>query len=190
MMNFYPPAKTPIGKRLLTDIAKGVGLSDFALLSLNLDNNVNSIRQRGLSLDGPSPGSRQRPDGEIISWRTAIPSIGDLPFLIDDITPRTLRVPGGERHRHANYGSGVSEVIIAVRDIEMWAVQYSALLGIEPQKPSRSSQAGTRRVDYSLGSTKLSLVEPTQENTALLKFLANHQTRPLVIWLQTNSPDA
>lgn len=189
MMNFYPPAKISISKRLLTDIVKGVGLCDFALLSVDLDDNLNSIRQRGISLDGPSPGSRQRPDGEIIAWRTAIPSISDLPFLIEDITPRAFRVPGGERHRHANYVTGVSNVIIAVKGIEMWAVHYSALLGIEPQKQSKSSLAGMRRVDFLLGSTQLTLVEPAKENTTLRKFLANHQTRPLVIWLQTNSPD-
>src|SRR4030067_3408410 len=32
MLGFYAPAKTPIGKRLLTDIASGVGLRGFPLL--------------------------------------------------------------------------------------------------------------------------------------------------------------
>ena len=189
MMNIYPPAKTSINKRLLTGIAKGVGLSDIALLSVDLDDKVNSIRERGISLEGPSPGSRQRPDGKLVSWRTAIPTVSGLPFLIEDITPRILRVPGGKGHRHVNYVSGVSNVIIAVRDFKMWAAHYSALLGIEPQTPCRSSQAGMRSVDFSLGSTLLTLVEPAKENTTMRKFLANHQARPLVIWMRTNSPD-
>src|SRR3989304_4668262 len=56
LLRFYAPAKTPIGKRLLTDIASGAGLSDFALQSQDLDQDLSAIQQRGLTLAGPLPG--------------------------------------------------------------------------------------------------------------------------------------
>jgi len=189
VMRLYAPARFPIGKRLLTDIASGVGLRDFALLSSNLDEDLPPIRQRGLALDGPQPGGRQRPDGQQVSWRTAVPATIDLPFLIDDVTPRLLRFPTGSAQQHANQVSGVTGVIVAVTDIEKSAEHYVALLGIDPQEPSQFPLPGTRSIDFALGSTILTLVEPARGNATLRKSLATRSAGPLAIWLQATSPE-
>jgi hypothetical protein len=189
MLRFYAPGKTPIGKRLLTDIASGVGLSDFALLSQDLDQHLSAIQERGLTLDGPQPGGRQRPDGQQVSWRTAVPLAVDLPFLIDDVTPRPTRVPGGDAQRHTNAVSGVAGIMVAVPDLGKSAARYRALLGVDPQEPSQFSLPGARSIDFSLGRTTLSLVEPARGNAYMRKPLAKRHSCPLVIWLQTISPD-
>src|SRR5262249_41717241 len=50
----------------------------------------------GVPVAGPNPGSRQRPDSQLVEWETA--TLGDLgtgallPFVIKDRTPRELRV--------------------------------------------------------------------------------------------------
>ena len=189
MLRFYAPAKTPIGKRLLTGIAGGVGLSDFALHSQDLDQHLSAIQQRGLTLDGPQPGGRRRPDGQQVSWRTAVPPAIDLPFLIDDVSPRPARVPGGDAQRHANAVSGVAGIMVAVPDLGKIAARYRALLGVDLQEPSQFPLPGARSIDFALGSTILTLLEPARGNATLRKSLAARSTRPLAIWLQTTSPE-
>lgn len=65
-------------------------------------------------------GGRQRPDGFALQWRTAAPGTGGtgvfLPFLIDDITPRSKRAyPNGKPSNREEIG--VIRVLIAVNKI-------------------------------------------------------------------------
>src|SRR6266851_5718092 len=49
----------------------------------------------------PEDGGRTRSDGLAIAWRVAR-LVPPLPFVIEDLTARELRVPGGDAARHAN----------------------------------------------------------------------------------------
>ena len=189
LLRFYAPAKTPIGKRLLTDIASGAGLSDFALQSQDLDQDLSAIQQRGLTLDGPLPGGRLCPDGLQVAWRTAVPAAIDLPFLIDDVTPRLSRVPGGGTQLHNNAVSSVAGIMVAVSNLGKSEEHYRALLGVDPQAPSQFPLPEARSIDFALGSTILTLLEPARGNATLRKSLASRSNRPLAIWLQTTSPE-
>ena len=189
LLRFYAPARSSIGKRLLTNVANGNGLNDFALLSQDLDQDLSAIQQRGLTLEGPQPGGRRRLDGQQVSWRTAVPPAIDLPFLIDDVTPRPSRVPGGDAQRHANAVSGVAGIMVAVPDLGKSAARYRALLEVDPQEPSQFPLPGARSIDFALGSTILTLLEPARGNATLRKSLAARSTRPLAIWLQVTSPE-
>ena len=80
---------------------------------------VARLRAAGIEVREPEAGSRKRPDGIDLRWETAIVASGAagsvLPFLIEDKTPRGLRVPAP-----AEVGpiEGVAAVVIAVRDLE------------------------------------------------------------------------
>jgi catechol 2,3-dioxygenase-like lactoylglutathione lyase family enzyme len=65
----------------------------FALDSEDLTGDVQAIRDRGLTLHKAPPGERLRPDGQRVQWRTAHPEDSRLPFLIQDVTPREVRIP-------------------------------------------------------------------------------------------------
>lgn len=77
------------------------------------------LRAAGIEVRGPEAGSRQRPDGTRIEWETAIVGPGSagsvLPFLIQDKTPRHLRVPKPSNH---NTIPGVAAVVIAVHRLD------------------------------------------------------------------------
>ena len=65
--------------------AGGDGLASFALATDDIDGEVARLRAAGSSIRAPIDGSRVRPDGEVVRWRTAVASVGpgEPPFLIE-----------------------------------------------------------------------------------------------------------
>lgn len=112
------------------------GLVDFALLPSAIEHDVDAARSRGLELQGPFDGGRERPDGLTLRWQIAHALSPELPFLCADITPRELRVPGGEVLKHPNEVTGVAEVVVAVSDRERSVRRYRALLDLAPLGPT------------------------------------------------------
>ncbi len=117
-------------KRLMS----GEGFGGFALASDDLIVDSANIRASGIPITDPQPGSRMRPDGRQISWRTAL--VGDtpsgmMPFLIQDETARSLRV----ELPHDGLGSRAHavDVLVAVREPESAWREYKALVGGEPR---------------------------------------------------------
>lgn len=101
------------------------------------DVEVEAARLQGLGVrvKGPHAGARMRPDGTEVRWRMAF--VGDhgpgalLPFIIEDVTPREIRVPGPEAKdasrlrptRIAGVVLGVLDLVAAVR---LFRVVYGA----------------------------------------------------------------
>jgi hypothetical protein len=133
--------------------AAGEGLIDFALLPGPIEEVVAAAAARGLQLNGPIAGGRERPDGVRLQWQTAFAEQPELPFLCGDVTPRELRVPFGPATRHHNGVTGIFRVTVAVRDLEASAARYSALLGHGPLiEPGRRL--------FKLGSSYIALQAP------------------------------
>lgn len=132
-------------------VAAGEGIIDFALLPGAIADDIAAARARGLEIDGPFPGGRERPDGVRLEWQTGRPAAADLPFLCGDVTPRVLRVPAGAAHQHANGVTGIARVLVAARDPAAGAERYHALLGVE-------GVAGAEGVSFGLGSTAIVVV--------------------------------
>ncbi|MFQ3661575.1 MAG: VOC family protein [Chloroflexaceae bacterium] len=119
-------------------VAAGEGLIEFALLAGEIEAAVAGAAARGLHLDGPFSGGRERPDGAHIQWQSAFPIAPELPFLCYDVTPRDLRVPHGEVCHHPNGVTGIGRIVVAVPDIEASAALYAELLGHGPMmEPGR-----------------------------------------------------
>jgi hypothetical protein len=93
--------------------ASSGGFADFAVLSDDLAQDVSALKD--LVVREPAEGGRTRPDGVSLRWRAAFLR-APLPFVIEDLTPRDLRVPGGDAARHANGVTGVATLTVAARD--------------------------------------------------------------------------
>jgi hypothetical protein len=104
--------------------ADGGGFADFALLSDDLDVDIAALAD--LVKTPPKEGGRIRPDGIEVKWRTASLK-PPLPFVIEDITARDLRVPGGAAAEHANGATGIASVAIGAVDIGDAEWRYAAL---------------------------------------------------------------
>lgn len=91
------------------------------------------IADAGIDVDGPFDASRERPDGAEVRWRFAFPGPGDpgtyLPFLIQDETPRSERVPT-RSDDHAGFG-GIDRMVIGVEDLEEATNTYRRAFGLE-----------------------------------------------------------
>ena len=76
-----------IGAATLALLERGdEGFASFAIASDDLARDVVGLRAAGAPYDDPKPGERERPDGEVVRWATALPDrLGPdgLPFLIE-----------------------------------------------------------------------------------------------------------
>jgi glyoxalase-like protein len=110
------------------------GLIDYCVASDDLDADVERLVSLGFEVEGPDDGGRRLPDGTNIRWRSArIRQKGRVfPFLIEDLTPRELRVPGGPETSHPNGAVGVSRLEISAPDEESAANSLAALADTAP----------------------------------------------------------
>jgi hypothetical protein len=130
---------------------KGGGLVDFALLCADLEAEADAIRARGLELPDVVENGRLRPDGQRLEWRQAFPQqvVGEsgLPFLIEDVTPRSLRVPHEpDQVTHRNGVTGIAGVTLLVDDLVRASGALADITGHEvtqrePEVPGARHQA-------------------------------------------------
>ncbi len=133
-------------------VADGEGLIDFALLPSAIAEDVAAAQARGLALEGPISGGRQRPDGVRVAWQTARPDTPDLPFLCGDVTPRELRVPGGSLREHPNGVAGIAGLAVLTSDLPATAGRYRALLGVDAAGPA-----------FTVGGATILLTQPAAD---------------------------
>jgi hypothetical protein len=93
------------------------GVSAWAIRSDDIEADAALYRSRGVTVGDVVSGGRTRTDGVRLEWRTA--KLGDdplgsvLPFLIQDISPRDLRVP---KPASDSKIAGVDAVVFGVTD--------------------------------------------------------------------------
>ncbi|MDR2334443.1 MAG: VOC family protein [Burkholderiaceae bacterium] len=168
----------------------GEGLVDFALRSDAPEDELAAARARGLvTLKGPVPGERVRPDGQYLRWTTARHDTADVPFLCGDITPRNLRVPDApELLQHANGASGVAQITVAVHDLDVSVARWRALLGGDLKLAAATDDAaqGLRSVRIALGGFDVVLqgLAPQGGNAALAQHLATRGEGPVSVVLR------
>lgn len=128
---------------LWTRLWEGSGLADVALLSAGLDDELATIAGRGVRYPDPTDLGRLRPDGERLSWRMSVPSESEIasghgwPFLIEDTTPRSSRVPFEDHETtHRNGATGIGGVISLVPDLTEAKLEFTAILGAEGEPES------------------------------------------------------
>lgn len=103
---------------------RGGGWADFALLSNDLLKDVTALAD--LVARPPEQGGRTRPDGLGIAWRVARLQ-KPLPFLIEDLTARELRVPGGDAAVHPNGTTGVGSIVLGATHPSRVSDRYATL---------------------------------------------------------------
>lgn len=142
------------------------GLIDYAVLTDDLQGEMDRLQGTGITYTGPNEGARQRPDGQEIAWKTATPEAGQsgLPFIIEDVTDRELRVPGGSGVAHPNGVENMRTLIIAVDDLGQAVERHTALFGSEPEEMDFSASGhGIEGVAYTVGRHRIELHAPTME---------------------------
>ena len=137
------------------------GIIDFALRYESVETAIQQLNARGLAYTYLGQGGRKRPDGVQLTWRTGVPphNTSGLPFVIEDVTPRELRVPSGAAIQHANGATGVHQLDVAVNDLSVARLQFESLLG-EPAKATADGWA------FQLGVTTLRIFTAPANSSA------------------------
>jgi hypothetical protein len=133
------------------------GVIDYCLCYDSVSNAIDNLRAKGLNYKYLPGGGRKRPDGVQLNWETGLPPTQEhgLPFLIEDVTPRSLRVPSGAAVEHPNHIVGIAQVDVIVSDIGRAQDDFGTLLGgIEPLNPSADT------LIYAMGDAKLRIIRP------------------------------
>jgi len=123
-----------IARRFLPALARADGVADWCLLDSRLGATASRLRALELPAAGPTPMSRERPDGERLEWEMLLPESRLLPFWIRDRTPRERRVPDvPEAVRHANGARGIVAVRLRAASVGLSALTLGDLLGAAPR---------------------------------------------------------
>ncbi|MBL8146487.1 MAG: VOC family protein [Anaerolineae bacterium] len=132
-VRFLQDADALSARNFLFALAPGEGAAGLALAADDLNTAVAAMQGRGLVIDPPRPGGRTRHDGVRLEWRIAMQERATLPFYIQDVTPRSLRVPMEPAMvRHANQVSGMTKVVIRTADAERWTRHFTIIMGEQP----------------------------------------------------------
>src|SRR5262249_43945735 len=150
----------------------------------DLPGDASRIRAGGLQLVGPSDGGRVRPDGRELAWRSLLLGRGvnqpALPFVIEDVTPRELRVPGGDAARHplgVTRGAGLTLVVpsrASAREAR------EKLLG-PPAGPAPTTDGATAR--FTIGRQWIELLQPADPASTPGQYLQRFGDSPYAVTL-------
>ena len=140
----------PVGRAALAVLDAGrEGLATWALASDDVEADVARLRDAGSSIGVPVAGSRVRPDGEVVRWITAFPSLGpeEPPFVIEHVyagaewgaaaraARAAFRHPAGGRVRLAGLTLPVADRVAAT-------ARYEAAVGMAFDDAGRARVGG------------------------------------------------
>ena len=155
---------------------KGERLVDFCFQTDDLRGDTRKLKDAGVAINDPVPWSRKRPDGYELKWLLSLATgnhRGVAPFLIEDVTPRTERIP--QEFLQRNGVTGIAKVTVAVGELAQIQKWYGALLG----------SRGESIADAELGAEGLRF----KAGPHVLDFLAPRDAAsPLVDWLRRFGP--
>lgn len=144
-------------------LAKGEGYLNFVLSSDDLVTDSQALKQRGVTLLGPTPGELRSADGRVRGWMSAHVEQAILaqhyPFIIQhDSTgeERRQRLAGWSTPPEHPLGVlGVRSVTLAVADLAEASQRFAHMYGLQPSAAFSAASQGlpARVVSFSLGQS-------------------------------------
>ena len=148
-------------------IAADAGPCAWAAQVADIGAEAARVAALGVPVVGPVNMSRERPDGARVAWELAYLGEGTpgnlLPFLIEDRTPRELRVrptpgvAGSELH-------GVAQVVLGVDALDPAIALFRRVYGWDEPAPDEDAAFGARLARFD--GTPVTLAEPLPGATA------------------------
>ena len=170
---FYREA---VDHRWWEPLNKGERFVDFCFQTDDLRGDTKKLQAAGVAINDPVPWSRKRPDGCELKWLLSLATgshRGVAPFLIEDVTPRSERIP--QTFHHRNGVTGIDKVTVAVGQLGQIEKWYGSLL----------EKRGTAITVADLGAQGLRF----EVGPHILEFLTPRDAAsPLVDWLHRFGP--
>lgn len=182
---FYRDA---IDHRWWEPLQKGERLVDLCFQTDDLRGDTEKLRAAGVAINNPVPWSRKRPDGYELKWLLSLATgshRGVAPFLIEDVTPRTERIP--RESQHANGVTGVDKLTVAVGELGAIQKWYSALLG-KSGTPIADRECGAEGLRFEAGPHTVDFLAPRDAASPLVDWLRRFGPSPFSAVLKGNAP--
>jgi hypothetical protein len=142
----------------------------WAVRAPNISQELARLRKAGIEASVPAKNGRTRPDGVRIDWETA--SVGTtpngtfFPFLIRDITPRSIRAFPSGKPTTAKF-QGIAKVVIGVKDLDQAIQQYRHAYGLPSPKIQKDAVFGAELAWFE--GTPVVLAKPLAVDSWLAK---------------------
>jgi hypothetical protein len=128
----HEAAASRLGRRITAALAEGRTFVAWALRTRNLDAMRGKLLAAGWDLPPIVEGSRRRPDGQLLHWRTQDVATGAepiaLPFVIEWDVPDGLH-PGEAASEHPSGATALRRVVVGARNPAHVREQLQILLG-------------------------------------------------------------
>jgi hypothetical protein len=111
----------------------------------------------------------------------------ELPFLIQDLTPRELRVPAGAATKHANGVSGIRELTITAADLDRISTGFGTLTGSAGTDFSLDRRRDAQITTFQLGRHPLVFAEATSPFSPIHHHIETTGLGPYEVTLATTS---
>jgi hypothetical protein len=134
----------PHTRLIVEALARENRLANFALETRSLQEEAQAIRKRGVKIEDPAAGERLRPDGQQVAWRSAHPENLRLPFLIEDITPREVRI--SPPIEGIGRSLSLQSLTIGAQNTESFSAELEQFTGIPPTEGVFRFQRGAIQV--------------------------------------------
>lgn len=172
-------------------IVADAGPCAWAVESRDLHKDVAQLRSSGIKVTGPNAGSRKKPEGTGIEWQTA--EVGEgaagsvLPFMIQDKTPRELRVKPSVSVK-GGVLTGIAMVVIGVKDLDAAIALFRKAYGLAPPKIEDHKDFGAKLAHFE--GTPVVLATPLNSSSWLADRLSKLGESPVAYLLGTRDFEA
>ena len=146
------------------------GFVTFAVGADPLDYELERLASLGIAAVDRKDGARLRPDGQQLQWKSAALQTDPpvfLPFLIQDVTDRTLRVPSGPETAHKNGVKGTGGVTIVMGDTQQAMEPYGKMLSAPVAALDHGFEGVQQSWRYFLQEFWIDLIQPQDADSLL-----------------------
>ena len=167
-------------------IVGNAGPCAWAMGSSDIHSDVERLKKAGIETEGPGAGSRKKPDGTTIEWETV--QVGGtpgllLPFMIQDKTPRELRVKPSASVKGSAL-TGIAVVVIGVKDLDAATGSFRKAYGLDEPKIEEHKEFGAKLAYFP--GTPVMLATPLDSSSWLTARLAKFGESPIAYLLGTS----
>ena len=153
--------RAPTSRRIARALADGCTFATWAVRTTDLGALRTRLLKNGWKLPEPSSGSRVRPDGITLRWRTLflapVDEPGVLPFVIEWSVPPGMH-PGEMAAVHASGSKGIGLVRLGDPDPAAAADRLRALLGPDARVAvERAETSGVLAVELNTPTGKITV---------------------------------
>ena len=167
-------------------MAVNAGACAWAVAVGDIGSEVAKLKRTGIEVKGPFPGSRRRPDGTLLQWETARVGGGTpgatLPFLIQDKTPRSLRMQPSASIKGSGL-NGIAIVVLGVSDLDAATALFRRTYGWPAPVIEEHREFGARMAHFA--GTPVVLASPLDKSLWLAERLEQFGESPVAFLLST-----